>query len=151
MSRNILILAALGALSLTACDPGASSAPPPASATPEGKLCTRAYNQTIDMLEDMLKKQGVKMPPPPSKDGYVDACIAAGFSEAQAKCLDPKWSSVNGEECEKELEPKKAEKAKLDGMFAAALKAKPEEKPAEGEGEPPPDAGAAVEAALSGE
>lgn len=160
-----VLAAALISFAMMGCGGGAT-APAPAEdgasaprvpMSPESKLCSRAYSQTVSALSDIVKKAGVDMPSLPDKNAYVAACVDAQFSEEQAKCLDPKWYAVDAESCAEALEPKKAEKDKLDKMFAEAMKAsekkpdEPKDAKAKGTDAPTEDVGAAVEAALGGQ
>lgn len=116
-----LALLVLGFVGLTACTEAAPKLDPELS-----KYCSRAYNQTVDALQDMATKGGITLPAMPDREAYVAQCVGAGFSVDQVKCLDPNWASVN-ESCQATIEPKKAEAEALTKLFSEALKAKPAE------------------------
>ncbi len=116
-----LALLVLGFVGLTACTEAAPKLDPELS-----KYCSRAYNQTVDALQDMATKGGVTLPAMPDRDAYVAQCVGAGFTVDQVKCLDPNWASVN-DSCKATIEPKKAEAEALNKLFAEAFKAKPAE------------------------
>ncbi|MBN2800464.1 MAG: hypothetical protein JXX28_15090 [Deltaproteobacteria bacterium] len=128
---------------LAAC--GGSEPVNPAN-TPEGRLCGRAYGSTLDSIEDMFKAAGKTMPTNlPAKEDYVKLCVEQGFSEAQAKCLDPKLASLDPEGCTTTLAPVKEKKELLSKLFASAMSAKPAPAPAPAEEPAPAEGGAAPE------
>mgnify|MGYP006979990678 CR=1 FL=1 len=102
---------------------GCGSSEPPPTATPQGRLCGRAYGSTIDSLDELYTKAGKDMPTPIKKDEYVKMCVDMKFTDEQLKCLDPKIAQVD-EACVKTLEPVKEKTSKL----AKALIPKKEEK-----------------------
>jgi hypothetical protein len=95
------------------------------SKTPDGRLCQRAYSSTIDSLTDMFNQGGHKLPETwPSKDTYVEKCVGLGFSEAQLKCLDPKWASSDPEGCKTTMEPVLDKSKELSKWLMDEVKAK---------------------------
>lgn len=78
-------------LSLFAC----GSPPPDPGASPEGKLCGRAYGSTIASLKDMYTQRGADLPEVTAKSEWVAKCVSMGFNEEQLKCLDPKIATGN--------------------------------------------------------
>ena len=117
-----LVLLAIGFVGLTACgEPAAPKLDPEMS-----KYCSRAYNQTVDALQDMATKGGFTLPAMPVRETYVAQCVGSGFTVDQIKCIDPNWASVN-ESCKTAFTEKKAEREALDKLFAEAHKAKPPE------------------------
>ena len=110
---------------------GCGTAPPPPSATPEGKLCGRAYSSTIDSLEDMFHKAGKDLPEHLTKKDYIDKCVAMGFTEEQLKCLDPKLA-VGNDDCKTALSTVKDKQKTLNEQLLIKpdpKKATPAEKP----------------------
>ena len=155
LAAALILCAMMGCDGATAVPSGDGAAEAPrVASTPESKLCGRAYSQTVSALGDIAKKAGVDLPKLPDKNKYIGICVDANFTEDQAKCLDPKWFQVDAEACQAALEPKKADKVKLDKLFADAFKEsakKPDPakaKAPEGTDAPKEDVGAAVEAAL---
>ena len=108
--HSILVVAT--AWALVACTPP----PPDPGASPEGKLCGRAYGSTIDSLEDMFTQAGKDLPEVLDKKAYVKLCVEMDFTEAQLKCMDPKLAQVDPG-CAETLEGVKDKTSKL----AAAL------------------------------
>jgi hypothetical protein len=106
MTLSLSIFAALAAL--VAC----STPPPDPGASPEGRLCGRAYGSTIDSLEDMYTQAGQDLPEVLSKKDYVKMCVEMGFTEAQLKCMDPKLAAGN-DACKEAMESVKDKTAKL--------------------------------------
>ena len=104
-----------------------------------GKLCERAYSSTIDSLKDVYTQAGKDMPEMPAKDVYADKCVSLGFTEDQAKCLDPKWSGGDVEGCKTTMTPVKDKAAELSKLLADAMKPPKKEagddKGKEGDGE----------------
>ncbi len=102
----------LSVLALLATLLGCGSPPPDPGASPEGRLCGRAYGSTIDTLEDMFTQAGKDMPEVMAKKDYVNMCVELGFTEAQLKCMDPKLAKVD-ESCKETLAEVKDKTAKL--------------------------------------
>lgn len=115
---------------------GCSTPPPPPSATPEGRLCGRAYSSTIDSLEEMFNKAGKDLPEVLTKKDYVEKCVGMGFSEEQLKCLDPKLANGN-KKCDAALKDVKDKQKKLAEQLMKKSdkpkkpEAKPDAKPAD--------------------
>ena len=134
MTVSLSIFAALAALV------GCGSPPPDPGASPEGRLCGRAYGSTIDSLEDMYTQAGKDMPEVLPKKDYVKMCVELGFTEAQLKCMDPKLAAGDPA-CKEALEGVKDKTAKLAEALlpkkadakAGADKMKEEPKPGEGD------------------
>jgi hypothetical protein len=136
------------ALLLAAC--GGPSEPPSAEDTPAGRACARAYSSTVHSLDELLRMAGVRdRPELPTREAYVEACVAQGFTEAQLRCLDPKLREAD-ESCTETLAEVAEKEAALTALFEAAMAAAappppPDPPPApegEGEGEAPADGAA---------
>ncbi|MEZ4319258.1 MAG: hypothetical protein R3F61_17225 [Myxococcota bacterium] len=111
---------------------GCGGGEPPATSTPEGRLCGRAYGSTIDSLDELYTKAGKDMPTPIAKEEYVKMCVSMGFTEAQLKCLDVKIQSVDPT-CKEALEPVMDKSKKLQKSLLPQAAATPEKEDGEGE------------------
>ncbi len=86
------------------------------------KLCERAYSSTMDSLKDLYTQAGKDMPEMPTKDEYSAKCVTLGFTEDQAKCLDPKWSGGDPEGCKETMKPVEKKALELGELFKKAMK-----------------------------
>jgi hypothetical protein len=85
------------------------------------KLCERAYSSTLDSLKDLYTQAGKDMPEMPAKDTYAAKCVSLGFSEEQAKCLDPKWSKGDPQGCKETMKPVEKKAIELGKLIKDAM------------------------------
>lgn len=134
-------------LLLAAC--GGEPPAPDLAATPEGRLCGRAYGSTVDSLDQLFDAQRVAeadRPQMPDKQAYVEKCVGLGFDEAQLKCLDPKIEAID-ETCAETMASAGEKRTELNALFIEAREGAAE---AAADEPAPDDAAGAVEGALGG-
>lgn len=116
------------------------------------KVCARSYGgmdgDRKKKMKALTEEQQAKVTPLPTKPNFVKMCAALN-DEALARCLDPNWFTVNGEECNAGFAKlDEAKQKEIMGMLAGKPAEDKAAKPAEGaEGEakaPAGGAGAAV-------
>ncbi|MFT5584395.1 MAG: hypothetical protein ACI9VR_001980 [Cognaticolwellia sp.] len=115
------------------------------------KVCGRSYGgmdgDRKKKMQALTEEQQALVTPLPSKADFVKMCSALD-DEALARCLDPNWFTVNGEECNEGFgKLDEAKQKEIMGMLAGkpAEEETPVAEGAEGEAKDPAGgAGAAV-------
>ena len=116
--RGVMVL---GLLAVVGCgDSGPTEAELAKAKT--NKQCSKVYSAMTKVLKDELHKGGVAGVEFGEKDGFVELCAGAGFTDEEIKCLDPNLGG--SEECKKAMESKKDKVKELSEYLLKPMKDK---------------------------